>query len=370
VAAGPGDEEDQTKEFAMKVFGILTVLLLAVCQNSSAQAVDEEDVKPIKEPGVEPTYPGGVDMAMQEAMKQCLLAQFEIAGEEETVGQLRSVCTEAVNTDTAALEVTADPPRGSAVSIRRDAYFDNRSRQFVMSPYRANYIIYTYNSDPNEDPFQVEPTDFLEDDEAKFQVSFKVPVATGLFGGNTDLLFAYTSVAWWQVLNDDISNPFRETNYEPEIFLRNHSNVDILGLNFVNWEFGVNHQSNGQSEPTSRGWDRAIGATSIELTDDLVLGLRAWHVLDTQENNSDIEDYMGYGDISLGWAPNRNTFTLMYRPATDGDAVQLTWSYPISKYLRLYAQYWNGHGESLIDYDVHTERFGIGIALNDVIARD
>jgi phospholipase A1 len=102
----------------------------------------------------------------------------------------------------------------------------------------------------------------------------------------------------------------------------------------------------------------------------LVLGLRAWHILDTQDNNSDIERFMGYGDIGLGWAPNRNTFTLMYRPASEGDAVQLTWSYPISKYLRLYAQYWNGYGESLIDYQFRTERFGLGIALSDVLARE
>ncbi len=198
-----------------------------------------------------------------------------------------------------------------------------------------------------------------------------MPVATDLFGGNTDLVFAFTSVAWWQTLNDDIFNPFRETNYEPELFFRNHSSLELLGLNFVSWELGLNHQSNGQSIPTSRGWDRVIGSTAIELTDDLVLGLRAWYVYDYQEeNNPDIESYMGHGDIGLGWVPNRNSFTLMYRPASRGGAMQATWSYPISKYLRLYAQYWNGYGESLIDYDVRTKRFGLGIALSDIIARD
>ncbi len=314
-------------------------------------------------------YSSSVCVAMSESMVQCLVARIESADPDVTVGELNSACVqELVDIDPEEDEVS-DKQRQSAVDIRVAADFDIRTRQFAISPYRANYLIYTYNDDPNEDPFQVEPTDFLDKDELKFQVSFKMPIATGLFGGDTDLLFAYTSVAWWQALNDDIANPFRETNYEPEIFLQNYIGADLLGLNFISWELGLNHQSNGQSEPTSRGWDRAVGSTAIELTDDLVLGLRAWYVLDSQSNNSDIEDYMGYGDIGLGWVPNRNTFTLMYRPASKGDAVQLTWSYPISKYLRIYAQYWNGYGESLIDYDVRTKRFGIGIALNDILAR-
>ena len=315
--------------------------------------------------------PGSVALATPEAESQCLHAQLESASDEVTVGQLRSADIEEVNTENAALDATPDPSRGSVVDIRREADFNTRTRQFSISTHRANYFIYTYNSDPNEEPFQVEATDFLDNDEAKFQVSFKMPVATELFGGNTDLIFAFTSVAWWQMFNDEISNPFRETNYEPELFFRNYSRVNLFGLDFVNWELGLNHQSNGQSIPASRGWDRAIGSTAIELTDDLVLGLRAWYVLNSQEeNNPNIERYMGHGDIGLGWAPNRNTFTLMYRPASRGHAVQVTWSYPISKYLRLYAQYWNGYGESLIDYDVRTERFGLGIALSDVIARD
>ncbi len=313
------------------------------------------------------SYPGSLALADNEALNQCLHARIDNAGDEVTLGQLRSLCREEVN---AGLEIAPAPPRDSVVSIRREADFDTRDRQFAISPNRANYIIYTYNGDPNEEPFMVEPTDFLENEELKFQVSFKMPLATQLFGSNNDLLFAYTSVAWWQALNDDIANPFRETNYEPEIILRNYTERELFGLNFVNWELGLNHQSNGQSEPTSRGWDRAIASTSIELTDDVVLGLRAWHIVDSQDNNSDIERYMGYGDIGLGWVPNRNTFTLMYRPASEGDAVQLTWSYPITKYLRLYAQYWNGYGESLIDYDVRTKRFGLGIALSDIIARD
>jgi phospholipase A1 len=45
------------------------------------------------------------------------------------------------------------------------------------------------------------------------------------------------------------------------------------------------------------------------------------------------------------------------------NGMELTWSYPLSRALRVYAQYWIGFGESPLDYDARIEC--IGIALND-----
>jgi phospholipase A1 len=41
----------------------------------------------------------------------------------------------------------------------------------------------------------------------------------------------------------------------------------------------------------------------------------------------------------------------------------------MTKSLRVYAQYWNGYGESLLDYDARIQRIGIGVSLNDYIQR-
>ncbi len=306
-------------------------------------------------------YSSGFALADSSSMDECLLAGMKAADAETTIGELRVSCEQ---------EMSAEPgeQRQSVVELRRAADLEARENRFAISAYRPNYLLVSYNNDPNESLF--EGTGFYDKEEAKFQVSFQMPLATEIFGGNTDLIFAYTSTSWWQVFNDDIQNPFRETNYQPEIFFRSFSSAEILGMDLVSWEFGYNHQSNGQSAELSRGWDRVIGAAALELTDNIVLGLRAWHILDYQEEtNPRIYRYMGYGEIGLGWSPNRNSFSMMYRPATEGDAVQVTWSYPISKYLRIYAEYWNGYGESLIDYNVRTKRFGIGIALSDYLER-
>lgn len=38
--------------------------------------------------------------------------------------------------------------------------------------------------------------------------------------------------------------------------------------------------------------------------------------------------------------------------------------------MRVYAQWYYGYGESLLDYDRRVNRFGIGIALNDYLMRN
>ena len=47
-------------------------------------------------------------------------------------------------------------------------------------------------------------------------------------------------------------------------------------------------------------------------------------------------------------------------------AVQLDWTFPIWRGLSGHAQYFNGYGESMIDYNQRVERFGLGLILSDL----
>ncbi len=301
----------------------------------------------------------------------CLADALANADDSTTVGELRLLCqqeADAMDTgDMSAYEKSAVMERFGGERAIED-------RPFVITPHNPNYLIYSFMDEANQAPFQdISPiVDPVEDNEAVFQVSIKAPVWRSVFGSNADLYFAYTAKSWWQVMNDDISSPFRETNYEPEFFLRGFSNQEFLGMKLRIWELGFNHQSNGQTEPLSRSWNRIMGRAGVQITDDLTFLARAWYRIPEDEEDDDNPyeyRYLGYGDIRAIWTPGKNTFTAMIRPGTEETAYELTWSRPISSVFRIYAQYYKGHGESLLDYDFEIERFGIGIAMNDFLGR-
>lgn len=297
----------------------------------------------------------------------CLLERLRTAPDGATVGELRAACAAGAATEKATVPV-------SPVSARRASERAVTAQPFLLTAHRPNYVLpYTYNDNPNQSLYDaIGVDDVLENEEAKFQVSFKFPVWQTPFDLDGDVYFAFSSVSYWQVYAQDISSPFRETNYEPELFYRNYGGPEILGIPIVGWDIGLNHQSNGRADPLSRSWNRVIGQTGFQLTDDLVLGVRAWYRLPEDEEDDDNPNeyrYLGYGDARAIWTPNRNTFTLMVRPGTEKTGVEATWSYPVTDILRAYVQYFNGYGESLLDYNQRIERIGIGIAINDFLQR-
>ena len=311
-------------------------------------------------------------------VEACMLEAISTAEATTTVVELRRLCEGGSAGDTA---VITEESLGSSTVYERDAitarYAEEagvEERAFAITPYRPNYILYTHMDEPNQAPFE-EPLgveDPVQDKEMQFQVSIKAPVWRNMFGSNLDTYVAYTSRSYWQLFNDDLSAPFRETNYEPEIYIRDFTSYELLGVRLEGWGLGFNHQSNGRGDPTSRSWNRIMGKAMLGTGSDLSFFLRTWYRIpedDDDDDNPAMYKYLGYGDIRAIWTPNRNTFTAMIRPGEKDTGFELTWSYPISRVFRIYAQYYNGTGESLIDYDYDIERFGIGIALNDYLQR-
>jgi phospholipase A1 len=282
---------------------------------------------------------------------------------------------------TTAPATAAPPPPAGAAETARPSMIDAAwgflpdSRKAYVRLYQPNYLLFArYTTDVNREPYEplfdafAQDYDF-EDVEAAFQISFKGRLAT------TDdrrwgLWFAYTQQSQWQVYSDDISRPFRETNYMPELFGSFRPGVDVGGFKFNVLNFGYNHQSNGRADPISRSWDRVFVEGGFE-KQDLALMVRAWARIkppDYEDDNPDIMDYMGHGQVTALYRWQGNSFALMGRGnlSTGKGAAQLSWtSRPFLGPMRAYVQLFSGYGESMIDYDWNQTTIGLGVALND-----
>ena len=79
---------------------------------------------------------------------------------------------------------------------------------------------------------------------------------------------------------------------------------------------------------------------------------------------------MGYFELMGTWEQNDYEFSLMLRNNLNSPnygAVRFDASFPLWGRVRGLVQYFNGYGESLIDYNHRNERIGIGILLTDML---
>ena len=270
-------------------------------------------------------------------------------------------------------------PNLSLLDSRWELSQESKLGTWNIRGYQPVYLMPAYwTSDKNERPSSPNENNTVEESEdqnlksmeAKFQLSLKTKAVENLFGDNGDVWLGYTQSSRWQVYNEDESRPFRETNYEPEASLVFRTNYELLGLNWRMLGVTFNHQSNGRSDPLSRSWNRIMLNLGFE-RDNFALMLRPWYRLEEDakdDNNPDIKDYVGRGDLTAFYRYNEHDFSLMLRHSLKGGddshgAVQFDWSFPISGKLRGTVQLFDGYGESLIDYNHRATYVGVGVSL-------
>lgn len=260
--------------------------------------------------------------------------------------------------------------------IKRRLCLEDKARYtpFALIPHKPNYFIISHNDGIDKENATFEET------EIKFQISFK-SLLYKTRQADWRLYFGYTQLSLWQMFNQEQSSPFRETNYEPELMLYWLPDYNLFGgwtLQLINFGFWK-HQSNGQSQTNSRSWDRHY--LQFTFTNDPVyVDLVAWQRRNEPakaypedpigDDNADIEEYLGKGELRVMYRPGKSIIGLLYRDTLDSNhrrTYELGYSYPLDdrNRLRIYAQYFKGYGESLIDYNIERERFGVGIMLSD-----
>jgi len=203
--------------------------------------------------------------------------------------------------------------------------------------------------------------------EAVFQVSAK----HRLFGSR--FYFAYTQISFWQAYDNYNSAPFRETNYNPEIFYRVNPYEFTKGE--LGSDIGFEHQSNGQRVPESRSWN-LIYVTPYYCNSHVLVYLKLRYRIpeddkespeaSSGDDNPDITDYLGYSDLDIFYKfPRSHTVHLRVRGNlnTGLGGFILNYNFPVPKSERSFfiLRLSNGYGESLVDYNKSLTRFGVGI---------
>lgn len=305
---------------------------------------------------------------------ECILQEIKSASDEVTIGQIRSKCKND--------ETINRKQMHTAGVVEKKLQSDDKNilRPYTLMSHMPNYFLASvhntsgFNNKHFREIFN-DPSIDLDDTEAQFQLSVKFPVAINLFDEKIDIFAAYTNRAFWQVYNNDQSAPFRDTNHEPEAWIQFRPSWKFGNLtNSVN-KLGIIHQSNGRGGILSRSWNR-IYANFLFEYDNWGFSIKPWYRIpegESEDDNPDIEDYLGYGEIRTAYKWEKQTFSFMVRNTMESGfskgTVELSWSFPLGgyEYFRGYVQYFNGYGQSLIDYNQHVNSIGIGVSFTDFL---
>ena len=246
-----------------------------------------------------------------------------------------------------------------------------------ISAYKQNYLLVYTHSNTKAYPLiygQALGSQY-RDEEVKFQISFQ-----GKIWENDafDIGMAYTQQSYWQLYNKPLSSPFRESNFEPEVFIRWKDTDDLKGFK-TSYRFGFDHQSNGRSDPFSRSWNRIYG--ELQLTEPgsaynqaspYYMALKTWFRIPEKaanDNNPDITHYYGFWEFNGRISNGNHRYHMMLRnnlqPKNNRGAVQVDWSWKISEEFDTYVQVFHGYGENLIEYNHLNTRIGAGILLTN-----
>lgn len=277
------------------------------------------------------------------------------------VGELRALCTSILETNRGDDAQIVDSTAITA-SLREFQYQNPLSNTFFQ-PYKNNYISFgSMDNDDESTPFSGESLDIKFELGMKFRLFPQIKELEGL----APIKFGYSQKSWWDI--SEASAPFKEHNYNPEIFWDFTENLakpsSTTRLHIFD-TIGVEHQSNGRDGLDSRSWDRAYVSRNLRLNEAWSWTLKYWQVLNLGDYNQDIEDYLGNAEITTHLDVNNwvrvDLKTLLGRKS-DKLSYQLDVIVPMSRWVnsRFYISYYSGYGEALISYNEKTTSLRAG----------
>lgn len=280
-----------------------------------------------------------------------------------------------------ALQILPAAPAGGVIA-------SNESAQAAKTPTpKDSYATALVDKPPPLAVSVYEPVYFVAGGDGGLNAKFQISLRYQLFDGRgplasrlpwiDDLYLSYSQTSLWDL--GDLSKPFKDSSYRPRLF---YSNYDLArffdGQLRVGVESGLGHESNGKEGEDSRSFNMLYVRPTLTLGDPSGLRLFAAPLLHNyiaDDENPDLKDYRGYVDWVFGFGAKGGLdfwTTLRKGERSSYGSMEMNVSYPLSKLSGgdltgwLVLQYFNGYGESLLDYKRKLDsqwRLGIAVAL-------
>lgn len=242
-------------------------------------------------------------------------------------------------------------------------FVDSLRNEFDNGPYfglyKDNYFTVGTTLLPGQPPSRT-------NSDVKFQISIAQQLTKSTLPWHTFLFLMYTQKTFWNVFEKSL--PMRDLNFNPGIgiskpFFNKDRYVGKLTLL-------IEHESNGRDGKASRSWNRISFSGSALIDEWLMVHAKFWIPIIDGENNRDILKYAGIfqSGVTLTTPNKKFNFglTLVKRGTWKLDfntIFEFSWLYHKKSNQYLFVQYYNGYGESLLDYNVFHSRLRAGIVI-------
>lgn len=201
--------------------------------------------------------------------------------------------------------------------------------------------------------------------DVKFQLSIQQRLTRSKLPFDSYLFIQYTQKAMWNVLQN--SMPMRDMNFNPGIgfgHLIVHKG-NYIGKGYLMLE----HESNGKDSIQSRSWNKLTLCASFMVNNNWETQLRIWAPIIDGENNKDILRYNGFFQVGATYrTENRRMhasllFTKRSSKMSFNTQAEISFKIKEKENQYLFAQYYNGYGENLLEYNQFRSILRIGFVI-------
>lgn len=260
---------------------------------------------------------------------------------------------------------------GQIINIPRDTSINTDSvrRAFDRGPYfglyKDNYFIFGTSIGPK-------PT--RDNSNVKFQISVAQKLTRSTLPGGTYLYLYYTQKVFWNVLAPSL--PMTDLNFNPGIGLAKPLFSKNRYIGKVT--FQIEHESNGRDSIWSRSWNKVSLSANIIIDNNLMVHGKIWYPIIDSGNNRDILRYCGMYQVGTSVLSNDRRWSASsifikrkgWNPFNYNTVLELAYRLTKNSNQFIFAQYYNGYGEGLLEYKKFHSTLRIGFVIKPELFSD